>query len=341
MKGNLRLVGCGGAGINIAIDVYSRLKELEDTCSKVDIKLLDTTDKTIKNYSEEFQDRFTKIVSTRASVSEIDGTGSERKDPALVADIQENLKAFMDSGLPNNINDYYVIISSASGGSGSIINPLLTKAMLVKDYTVINIMVGDSSTYLTLNNTINTMVSINAIAKQTKTAIPTVFYDNAVNGSTTVKSEKANNNKIYKLLALLSVYNSGTNKNLDHEDMRKFYNPQRYKTFHIQPGSYTLGVAEKALTDEHTFLARTLISGDEELDIKNKLLHNKVGVISEENKELLSSYPNYLLYRKGIINRIVKDLKEELEKLEELKKTKADEFDMLDDAFEDDSGLLL
>lgn len=341
MKGNLHLIGCGGAGTNIAIDVYNRLKNLEKNCSNVTLRLLDTTDKTIQAHAD-YKSVFTKIVSKRLTINKIDGTGSERKDPALVKDIQENIKSFMDTGLPNNINDYYIIISSASGGSGSLINPLLTKTMLEMDYTVLNVMVGDSSNYLNLNNTINTMVGMNAIAKQAKACIPYIFYNNTVDNVTTVKSEKVNNDKIYKLLALISLYSSGSNKNLDHEDMRKFYNPNRYKTFNIQPGIYTLGVAEGKLTDEKTLLARTLITDkDEDVDIEVRLLHNKVGTVNKENETTLSVYPNYLLFRKGVINNIVKDFKDELKVLESLKKTKSDDFNSLDDAIDDDSGLIL
>ena len=342
MKGNLHVIGCGGAGTNIAVDVFKRLRELEDTLSNVDVKFLDTTDKTIQKYPE-FKEHFTKITSERFTVQDIDGMSGERKNPEVVSDIQENIKKWMDVNRPsNNVNDYYIIISSASGGSGSIINPLLTRALLSRDYTVLNFVVGDSSNLLNLENTINTIVSLNSIAKATKSVLPLMFFDNAVNGNTTPATEKINNDKIFKMLTLISLYTSGSNRDLDHEDMRKFFNPHRYKTFTVTPGLYTLGVAEKELTDEHALLARTLIrEGQEDIKIKVNLLHNKVGVISKENEDMLPAYPNFLILRNHIISRIVNELKEEHEKLKSLKRVKHDDILGIDDGMEDDSGLVL
>ena len=115
MKGNLHIIGLGGAGINIANYVSDELKQLEETMSVVNDMYIDTTDKTIQKYANKM-DKFTKIVSSKFDANEIDGTGGERKNTEVVEDISNNINEFMNKKLPNNPNDYYVLISSASGG---------------------------------------------------------------------------------------------------------------------------------------------------------------------------------------------------------------------------------
>jgi len=341
MKGNLHIIGLGGAGINITKYVADELKKLEETMAKVDDMYIDTTDKTIQNYRGKL-DRFTKITSSKFDAIELDGTGGERKNVEVVEDITNNIAKFMNKNLPNNPNDYYVLIASASGGSGSIISAILAKALRSKDYTTIVVLVGDSSNLLNINNTINTITSMQSIAKLTKTALPIVFFNNTVDGNTTPATEKAVNDKILKMLSIISLFTSGCNQNLDHEDMRKFFNPNRYKTFNVNQGIYNLGAFDKELTDPNTLLVRTLIKeGVDDIKIDAKILHNKVGVVCKKNEDFVENYPLFLTFRHNIMSKIVKDLKQEYEELEQLKRIRYDDFEALDEAIEDDSGLVL
>jgi len=341
MKGNLKLIGCGGAGINIAVDVYPKLKGISNVASNVSISLLDTTEKTIQAHMN-YIDNFTKIISDRATVTQLDGTGGERKDAALAADIDKKVKEYVDT-LKNNINDYYIVISSASGGSGSLISPLLTRAMLAKDFNVISVVIGDSSNLLSLNNTVNTISTLQIVAKQTKSALAVVYYNNTFNGVTTPKSEKSVNNKVSSFLELVSIFVSGDIQNLDHQDMNNFLRPTKYKSFTVAPGIYNLGVANGVLEDANTIMVRTIIQNSEaDIRVNIPLLHNKTGIISEALSDMFNEYPVYMLYRKNILQAEVANLKEELAKLEELRKTEYDVFDSINTADEDDElGLVL
>jgi len=251
-----------------------------------------------------------------------------------------SLRKLVDK-LPNNKNDYYIIVSSASGGSGSIMGVLLLKAMLEKDYNVIVVVVGDSSNLLSLNNTINAIASLQSIAKHSKKTVSIIYYNNTVNNLTSPSTEKDINNKISKMLTIISMFTSGTLQNIDHQDMNNFFRSDKYQTFRVAPGLYSIGVALSELDDSNTIMARTIIDKDtKDINIKVPLLHNKVGYITKEYDEF-NTYPMFLILRKGIINEEIKYLKDEYEKLEKLKNTKYDEFNALDDADEDESGLIL
>ena len=338
--GKMVLVGCGGAGINVVADVAPQLKELKEY-SNIETRFIDTTEKTIQSHVSHI-DEFYRITSDRLTEAELDGAAGERKNQQLAADIDIAAKKFLDQELVNSKGTYFVLVSSASGGSGSIIAPLLLRAMQAKGFSAIVVTIGDSSNLLSLNNTINTLTSLQAVSRANKTAQSIIYYNNTVNGVTTPRTEKDINNKIFKMLSIISVFVSGVVKDLDHQDMINFFTPTNYKTFKTAPGIYNLGVAKGELDDKNTLLARTILKeGEENLVVKTPLQHNKVGIIPAELSDIFDGYPVFLLFRKGVIGQEIGYLKEEYENLEKLKNVKYEEFDGLDDGFDDASGLVL
>lgn len=212
--------------------------------------------------------------------------------------------------------------------------------MLSKDYVVIPVMVGDSSNLLSINNTINTFSSMQGVAKQTRSAVSCIYYNNAFNGTVTPKHETEVNGKITKMLSIISLMVSGTIRNIDNQDMRNFFIPSSYKTFNVGSGIYNLGISIGSLDDSNAILARTLLSSKEDdMEISVPLKHNKTGFVNEETKDIFQ-YPLYLTVRANALNEEVAALQEEIEELERNSKYRG--FDGLDEADElDDLGLSL
>ena len=341
MTGKLNMIGLGGAGVNIVADVAKRLSKLEDGFSNVTHRFIDTTDKTIQAYPDLKED-FYKVEASSSLDNSMDGMAGERKNTSAANDMNMSVRKFLDKGLPQNKNDYYILVASASGGSGSVLLPLLLKAMLEKDYTIMVVVVGDSSNLLSLNNTINTLTSLQAIAKATKKAVSVVYYNNTFNGVTSPITEKKVNDKIFKMLSIVSMFVSGAIQNIDHQDMNNFFRPDKYASFRVAPGIYSLGVSLEELTDESTFIVRTIIhKTTDELKVTPVLLHNKVGTTTVDYEEF-DTYPIFLMLRKGVLNMEVSYLKDEYEKIEKMKNSKYEDFDALDSADIDDSlGLVL
>jgi len=340
-KGKITLIGLGGAGTNIVASVYPKMKELGDGFSDVDCSFIDTTDKTIQAYPE-YLNSFHRVTSLSSKDSSFCGSGGERKNKQNISYIDSSVRDFLDTKkLANNKNNYYVIVSSGSGGSGSLLLPLLLRVMLEKDLTVITVTVGDSSNYLALNNTINTLTSLQGIAMAGKKAVSNIYYNNTFNGITSPKTEADVNDKIFKMLSIVSMFVSGSIQNIDHQDMMNFFRPDRYASFRVAPGVYSLGVAIEECNDESALLVRTLITKDtEDVNMTITPLHNKVGTVTIEYDKF-GTYPLFLLQRKGILGIEAAYLKEELEKIEKMKNSKYDEFDALDSAELDEFGLAL
>ena len=259
----------------------------------------------------------------------------------IVNEIQDSVKEFMDTGLPNNKHDYYALITSASGGSGNHIAAALLKNMLALDYNVILVTVGDSSNELTLNNTVKSLATFHKVAVANKTALPVIFYNNTYNGTTSLSTEKGINDKISKMLTIISAFISGSIQNIDNQDMINFFKPTNYKTFTIDPGMYSLGIARGELSDENTLLVRTLVKEVAD-DVKISIVprHNKTGIVKGDMADDFDIYPIYLLYRKQVMNDEMRKLKKELETVKLQHETETNEFDEFDD-LDDDDGMVL
>jgi len=339
-RSNLHLIACGGAGINIVSDIYGKLSGLGKSYANVSVRSIDTTIKTIQAHPM-LGDTFTRIVSSKLSGNGLDGSGGERANMDIIDEIQGSVKEFMDVGLSNEKNDYYVIVTSASGGSGNHIAAALLKNMLALDYNVIVAAVGDGSNELTLNNTVKTLATFYKVAVKAGAALPVIFYNNTYNGMTTLSTEQGVNDKIAKMLTIISAFISGSVQNIDNQDMINFFKPTNYRTFKIEPGMYSLGIARGELNDENTLLVRTLVKEVAD-DVKMSIVprHNKTGIVKGDMADDFDIYPIYLLYRKQVMNDEMRRLKQELESIKRQHETESNEFDEFDD-MEDDDGMVL
>jgi len=345
MRGKLYLYGIGGGGINILSSVANSISNLGEGFAEVELRTIDTTTKTIDKHPE-LLNTFYKIDSQRVSTDALDGLAGERKNKEAVLDIQNSLKEYLDTKIgPNKKNEYHILIFTGSGGSGSVTASILISLMRSKDYNVLPVVIGDEANLLYVTNTINTLVGLNNIAKKTGTALPIVYFSNSIDGITNYKYENETNQNVERFLSVFSMFVSGDIQDLDHQDMSNFLHPNRYKSFHVEPGLYTMGVKIKELNDYNTILARTIVlPNSKNYKIEVPLLHNKVGIANDNHTEVFTekAFPTYLTFKKNEINTIVEKLQERHKQLEELKEVKSSTLDKLSDAIEDDDlGLVM
>jgi len=318
MKGNLKILGLGGMGINVVNDVYNKLTAMGDKFANVEATLLDTTNATISNYPY-LKDRFVKINPTKNTTKELDGLSGERKNKLIIDDIKHNIEQYVDS-LSVKKNDYYVLIFSSSGGSGNIIGTVLTKELAKKDANILIITAVDSSNYLTTHNSIKTLESLDALSRTIKKPLLlSVHFNNKNNGISTPDSERDVNKNILRILGVVSMFVSGSTHDIDHQDMSNFFNVTNYKTFKIEPGLYYLDIAtNKVDNNPDILLARTLLDYDkEDVVLPPHILHNKIGYADTQHVEKIGkdNFPIYLLYEKDVIAVIHNELTTILNKL--------------------------
>lgn len=241
MKNKLVVHACGGTGINIAIDLKNH-SDLGEGFADIEYQYIDTSDNNISKLDD--PDAAHRIQTNKNAKQEINGSAGERGTHA--DDIMESVKKYTDdqnyTGFKNG--EYHVIISSASGGSGSVINPMLTKTLVERNIPVINVLVGDNKDLLSANNTLKTIQTLDRVAQRaTKKAIPVIYLNNTSlleDPENEITKLREINNIIVNNLLVASIFMNGVNDELDDGDIRMMLTPTEYKSIQIPPGLYGL-----------------------------------------------------------------------------------------------------
>lgn len=145
----LKVYGCGGCGINLA-------KTFANTPIQAGYAASATA------YIDTSHSNLVGVDSSQFHLitDEADGSGKVRRDNAAV--ISENIRIALQEHTPATFN---IVVFSASGGSGSVIGPLLLKELLERGVPAMAVVVGSSESSITATNTQNTIKSLAAIGQ--------------------------------------------------------------------------------------------------------------------------------------------------------------------------------
>lgn len=157
-KGTIRLYGCGGAGIN-QVAFFNNADE-EPNCAHIKTSYVDASRSNLRDTFNE-EDIFI--------LQNVDGSGKVRKENHReIANVVKQILLQMEPG------DMNVVVFSASGGSGSVLGPLIMGELLERGHTAVCVVVGSDESIITATNTLNTLKSLEAISKRSE--LPVVMY---------------------------------------------------------------------------------------------------------------------------------------------------------------------
>ena len=206
-KGNMRIYACGGCGTNIVAKMNLSTDVIEGYAG-IEVAYIDASN------SNQFQgimnDSNTLFISEK-------GSGSHRR--TNYEQISEMRQTIIKQFPPHDIN---IVVHSASGGSGSVIGPVLVSELLDRDQNVVVIMIGSIQNVTYINNTINTIASMEQIADKRNRPVPVFYIENPVQGSRREVDQQAQG-----ILGILSVIYSGQNREVDQEDLTNHLNYNR------------------------------------------------------------------------------------------------------------------
>ena len=195
--GNIVIWSCGGCGTNVA-------KQIADL--DVEVNYIDTSTSNLKG-----------VKSDNIFVLEnIDGAGKDRsKTYEHFKDVVEDvLIKFKPSQSLN------VVVSSLSGGSGSIIAPLVTKELIRNGHNTIVIAIDSKHSVKELDNTIKAFKTYKSISDGIKKAISIFYIENS--------NRKESDNKAVWFINLLSLLvNKQHTEEFDTTDLTNFINFDR------------------------------------------------------------------------------------------------------------------
>lgn len=156
IENKVRIYACGGAGINIAKS-YNK--------DKVDIVFVDSSTSNLASIGDS---------SKTYLLPDMDGAGKNRA--TTYGALEDGVDAIIIKHKPSNTLN--IVQSSASGGTGSIIAPLLAQELIRRGFPVIVVAIGTTTSGIELRNTINTLHTYNNISAETGSPVAMYYAGN-------------------------------------------------------------------------------------------------------------------------------------------------------------------
>ena len=226
MKGTIKLYLCGGASCNIGKQIYDI--KAADGFANIESCFIDTSLSNLLDTNSKIQEKDTYILEG------VDGSGKWRKENA--EDIKNNIKAILHKFTPTDMN---IVMFSLSGGSGSVLGPLLVKELMSKNQTVVCVVIGSEESKISVENTVKTLQSLDHISRnQVRKPIVVSLWHNS---KQTPRHE--NDSAIKQTITALSILASRENHELDTADVANFINFDKVTT--VKEGISLLYITSK------------------------------------------------------------------------------------------------
>lgn len=323
--GNITLFACGGAGLNIA----SWFEKYRDKPPNVGFASINPIyiDTSKSNLSKVHSPDHTYIVDG------LDGSGKVRKENAQA--ITEHVLDILHKFKPGDLS---IIVSSMSGGSGSVIAPSLLSELLLRGCAVIVCAVASSDSGIEVENTVNTLKSYEAVAKLRGSPVNMIYREN----SEAVKRSEVDSQiqgEIVKLAALFSKQN----KEMDSSDLNNWLRYTKVTSFNAKLTFLDFYVDKIAdLKKGSVISVATLARYEHNTSTGQRVEYQTVGYIDEENvTELELKLPLHYVILDGIIDEIYKDLSNVKRELTETKNARVHKQTILDNSdHTTDNGLV-
>ncbi len=316
------LYACGGAGINVAkaFEQYRKTgdnpQHNDEAFARINPVYIDTS-RTNLNDGVANTDSIYIVKSSDpvSGQSELDGSGKKRSINAEV--ISQHTLEILQKFVPTNVS---IVISSASGGSGSVIAPSIVSELLERDKIVIVLLIGSEDSVIEIENTSKTIKTYENIAKLRKKPV-VVHY---ANNNEHEKGRTHVNNTMAEMITGLSALFSGNNRELDSKDLENWVNYS--KTTSFQPKIAFLDCyfdkIENLKSGQVISVATLCLEGNNS-STGVTVEYQAVGFVTKEQNTQLNIQTNiHYVILDGIFNDIHVEFAQKLRKFEEEKRAR-------------------
>ncbi|UQT02890.1 tubulin-like protein [Serratia phage vB_SmaS-Totoro] len=202
-RNSVSIYGCGGAGI----DLVNRL--LGQDLSGLAYVNAAFVDSSKSNFNGRYDPKTCYVLEG------VDGSGKERSvNYPLIA------RAVDDVLLSHKPSDLNILVFSASGGTGSVFALKIAEALWAQNKAVLMFVVGSTESGKTTGNTLDTIYSIDSMARKQNVS-SVMYYD--TNGNN-VRNAEVDLNMLMGMRWVLDLY-SGTHHGLDSADVLNWARP--------------------------------------------------------------------------------------------------------------------
>lgn len=222
MKHNaLSIYGCGGCGAN----VVQRLVNLpvdpdKPLYPKSHRYVVDTSESNIANLPDDIK---------AFLIPGVEGAGKQRAFAFGAAADKVN-KILQD----NKPSEFNLVIFSASGGSGSVLGPLLVQELLRRDAVTLCIVIGSTLSHIECHNTVKTLETLQGIAQSGSAggqSIAMMYFENS-DGSNTTRSYVRDRPEVDELVEAsirhVGLLVGGSHHGLDETDLQNLLGFSRH-----------------------------------------------------------------------------------------------------------------
>ncbi len=229
----IALIGAGGCGINLVNKIMAH-------------DIARSTDDKTELLLDALSDRVTTVTAIDTCRSNMHDLHADIKLELLAEDGSgKNRATHLDELVHKTMNldptiwtqDVNIIVCSMSGGSGSVIGPMIARQSACEGKRVVLVGIVDEDSRGDCLNSIKTLQTLSKYAQEEGIYIPVMLYTNADEGR--FATNKTVGERVSSLIALLT---SPTITEMDLKDKLNFLAPSTCG--HAQPGVYSLGITD-------------------------------------------------------------------------------------------------
>lgn len=332
----MTIYACGGCGVNIVKkfekhrkDPASAHHDDDDVFARTVPYYIDTAKSNLTGMDAKVLEDFTYIIPN------VDGSGKVRtqNSEAIVERTLEIINRFK----PGDIS---IVVSSTSGGSGSVLAPSIVSELLNRGNNVIVCAVGSIDSKIELENSIKTFKTYENISKIRKVPVVMIYRNNgeAEGGRSEVDAE------IYQEIVKLAALFSRRNREMDTKDLHNWLHYNKVTSF--QPRLSLLEFYHGKIDDlkaGQVASVATLCLDDSSSSPGVDVDYQCVGYVDDvRNQRMQIKSSMHYAILDGVVTEIYQSLLDDFEEREEKKRARVTKGIVLD---KDDSptsnGLIL
>lgn len=324
-KGTVRLIACGGAACNIAKNMSKESKGELAGQGRLKMTFVDTSNSNLINQA-------TINESDIYLITGLDGAGQDRGKN--IEAVNAHVPPIVEFITRQGDADLNIILCSFSGGSGSIIGPLLGKRLLAEGQSVVVIGIGDMSTWQYAKNTHGTIMTLDKMARDGGFPFITQFFYNE--GSAT---HKAVDGMVENMVHALRVLYSNNNEGLDSTDLKNWL---RHPSIENKLMCLSVVMDNETLNPDYgnAISVATLGSSGQKTDFNGLLNYQTTGIYTQDVGKFSENVYHFVV-SDGYFDKIAETYKKRLEEHERVKQNSLVKNPLSGNAKADSSGIVL
>lgn len=306
----IRVIACGGAGINTCAVLENFRGIVERGTAPVEVCYVDTSEANFKPSMPESHRFVVRTKRALALENSMYGDGSGGNRAENVDEIRTSVGQILQRFEPGYLT---IVVSSGSGATGSMVAPYIVNELLQREMLVVPFIIGDARQGHWIKNTLNSIASYERLAAGSGKALAGAYFEN-----THEKTMSEVDDEVMNMIIALAVMFSRQNEGIDSRDLFNalHFNKMTSYTPHLASLEFIIGDldAEKA---KDVMTAMTVSMDKDSNGVTALVPYAKQGVLPPDvGQDVRKMSPLHVVTRAYPFNSIADRLKTKLIELD-------------------------